>query len=203
MSGESLLERFRALDIDHMAVGLRQDTDDTPCFCTPVGARVVGSLGVDGVHFVQVPALDPEAVFSVTPIPCGEHHVEPVAEDFETFLRLVLACGGASPLEQVSYLDEAGFDQLLVEDRASVDSDRAAALSRIRQALGLEPHPAPYAYIKSLQKGFDYTTIPFSEEYYEVTGEPNPGGVIADDQARSAPLWENVMKLGIDISDET
>lgn len=176
MSAQGMLETFRALDLDHYAVGLGRSPGASPHFCTPVGAEIVGWTGVDGIHFCRIPAVVPELVFVVTPIPCGERHVEPVAEDFETFLRLVLACGGGGLLEQVSWLGEDQFEELLNQERAALSAAQVQALEKIGPAFGLVPHPAPYAYVKSLQTSFDYTTIPFSEEYYEVTGAERPDG---------------------------
>lgn len=204
MSGQDLLERFWALDIDHGSLGLMQRDFGEPYFCTPVGAEILGWTGVDGVHFCRVPAVDPALVFVVTPIPCGEHCVEPVARDIETFFRLLLACGGANLLEGVSYVGEERFRAWLEEDRASMDGARAAALDKLREALALEPCPDPYRAIKSLQNSFDNTTIPFSEEYYEATGEEPPAGRLPrpGDTAGTA-AWAATVKLEADLSEET
>ncbi len=52
-------------------------------------------------------------VFAVSPMPCGEHYVEPIARNFQEFLSLVLFCKGVSPLEQISYIDEGQFSEML------------------------------------------------------------------------------------------
>ncbi len=171
-----LLKRFRALDFPKEAIGLGQSGENTTYFCTPVGAEIIGWLGVDGIHFCLIPAFSPDMVFAISPMPCGPRYVEPVARSFEDFLSLVLFCKDASPLEQICYLEEARFLALLQEEEQSICPEKAAALQALRTGLGLEAQPEAYRYVRQLQAELDYAAIPFLQEYYDTVGEDDRPG---------------------------
>jgi hypothetical protein len=165
-----LYRHFCALPISHEAIGFMQNFNDLHYFCTPLGAEIIGSLGVDGIHFCRIPSLDADMIFAVTPIPCGDRHVEPVARDFQDFLSLLLACKHTSLLEQISYFRQEQFFEMLQSTDETESPDWANALRTLHTDLALMPHPNPYHHVKSLQSAFDHTTIPFSDEYYDLTG---------------------------------
>lgn len=101
MTNNDLFHRFRDLPFSKDAIGLGWSDSDVTYFCTPVGSEAIGWLGVDGIHFCFIPSISSDMVFAVSPMPCGEHHVEPIARSFQEFLSLVLFCKGASPLELI------------------------------------------------------------------------------------------------------
>lgn len=47
-----------------------------------------------------------EMVFACNPESCVDQNVYPLAANFEDFIRLVLACGTANPLEQIVWMDK-------------------------------------------------------------------------------------------------
>ena len=106
MTNNDLFHRFRAFSSSMDALGLGWNGSDVAYFCTPVGAEVIGWVGVDGIHFCFVPSISSSMVFAVSPMPCDEHYVEPIAHNFQEFLSLVLFCKGASPLEQICWMGE-------------------------------------------------------------------------------------------------
>lgn len=113
MTYNNLFDRFRALSFSKEAIGLEWNGSEVRYFCTPVDSEVIGWLGVDGIHFCFIPLISSDMVFAVSPMPCGEHYVEPISRSFQEFLSLVLFCKGASPLEQICFMSEEQFFELL------------------------------------------------------------------------------------------
>ena len=170
MVNNDLFHRFRALTFQKEAIGLEWNDSDMKYFCTPVGAEIIGWLGTDGIHFCFIPLLSSDIVFSVSPMSCGEHYVEPIARNFREFLSLVLFCKDASPLEQICWMDEENFFALLKLEGKNSCLEKDSALNTLREEFGIQAQSNVYQYVKSLQDNFDYLTIPFSEEYYDTLG---------------------------------
>ncbi len=170
MTDNNIFLQFRCLSFPKHAIGLEWSDADVPYFCTPIGAEVIGWSGVDGIHFCFISSVSTDMVFAVSPMPCGKHHVEPIAHSFRDFLSLVLFCNDAGPLEQICYTDEAQFLSLLESEKEAVNPERDAALKILRSEFGVESHSNAYQYVKGLQADFDYSIIPFSEEYYDALG---------------------------------
>ena len=160
-------EEFARLGVPLAPLGLGEP-DGVEYFCTPRGARIIGRAGVDGIHCCFVQGFG-EMVFTVSPMNAGDY-VHPAAANFEDFLRLLLACGGFAAIEQAHAWDEERFRAFLMED--APEGERLAALGELRQKTGLEPMPEPFRYIKELQAGFDYSSIPYSEEFCSRNAEP-------------------------------
>ena len=167
--------RFRTLGIDFSAIGLEQETDPQPYFCTPEGAEWIGSLGCDGVHFVLLPGE--EAVFCVDP-EMGEEgtFVLPVGENFRRFLSYLLFCRNANVLAQIHWMNESQYRELLEEDQKNrwpgceeIRANEQAALEAIRTEFHVEAADA-FAPVKALQSSFDSSILRFSDAYYEVLG---------------------------------
>lgn len=62
--------------------------------------------GMDGIHFCFVRGFG-GVVFSVTPMNLVPNLVHPLANNFEDFLRLLLACGDSAALEQAWMWDKS------------------------------------------------------------------------------------------------
>ncbi len=45
----TIYNKFKKLDIDFSQLGLGQG-DNSPYFCTPKGAKIIGWAGIDGIH---------------------------------------------------------------------------------------------------------------------------------------------------------
>ena len=179
----TLYQKYKKLNIDHSAIGLEQRNDNAPYFCTPKGARVIGWAGVDGIHYCTVRGFD-EMVFAVSSENLPGEYVHPIARSFEDMLSLLLACGSMDAIEQAHMCDEAAFDGYVKENQPG--AAQAAAMAVIREQLGIEPMEHPFAYIKELQAGFDYSQLKFPAEYYKLM-EP----------AREQPLeWKVIYQGG-------
>ena len=82
-------KKYSQINIDSSPIGLELCGNENSCFCTPEGAKIIGSAGVDGIHYCFVRGFG-EMVF-VNPMNSPENHVHPLAKDFRGFLRLLLA----------------------------------------------------------------------------------------------------------------
>ena len=166
-------ERFRALNLDTAPLGFEQGSEEGGYFCTPVGAKVFGWAGVDGIHFCFIEGFG-DMVFSVSLDNLPGDYVHPLARSFEDFLRLLLACGDTAALEQAWMWNRGEFDAFL--ESYPPDGDQRIVLDALAERLKLAPMEDPFAYLKEVQAGFDDRSIPYSEEYYDnyVPEEPQP-----------------------------
>lgn len=164
-------QKYEALNLDGAWINLEKGAANGGYFCTPRGARVIG--WENGIHYCFIRGYG-EMVFAVNPESCVEENVYPLAADFRDFLRLLLACGTTTAIEQIVWWDEARFLKFLEEDETP--PERAAVLRRIQDAFSLEPMERPFQYVKALQADFDRSRLRYTDEYYEVTGRARPDG---------------------------
>lgn len=156
----ALYEKFRGLNLDFSRLGLERGDARGGYFCTPVGAEVIGWEGVDGIHYCFIEGFE-EMVFAVNPSALPGEYVHPLARSFEDFLRLLIACGSTAAAEQAHQWDREQFDAFVA------DNPPAPEIGALRDKLSLTPMDDPYGYIREVQACFDYSKIPFSDEYYE------------------------------------
>ena len=161
-------EKFKRLPIDHSAVGLEQRDSDVTYYCTPQDAHIIGWAGVDGIHYCTIPAFG-EMIFAVSPMNFGDC-VHPIARNFEDLLRLLLFCADMAALEQCYAWDEEQFKAFLVD--CPMTEQQKAVLDVVQKEFGMEPMEDAFAYVKRLQKEFDLTKIPYTEEYYDTDMNP-------------------------------
>jgi len=166
-----LFERFQQLDIDFEAIGLMQSREPITYFCTPAGAEILGWAGVDGIHYCRIKTFG-ETVFAISPSNLVGEHMHPIARDFGELLSLLLACGSMDAIEQAWCMNRERFDAYLAENPPAKSA--TAAFETIQRELSIIPAKDPYQQIRSLQNRFDYSRIPFTEEYYETIGEDVP-----------------------------
>lgn len=162
----TLYEKFLRLHLDLTPLGLLPPEDAEFYFCTPRGAHILGRAGVDGIHYCFVRGFG-EMVFAVNPTNAPGDYVHPIARSFADLMRLLLACGGLDAAEQAHlWQNETAFRRYLSENPP--DAGQRALLQRLQEALDLTPMDAPFAYIRNLQRTFDYNSIPYRPEYYEL-----------------------------------
>ena len=176
----STYQEFRELNIDHAAIGLGQNISDVDYFCTPVGAKLIGEAGVDGIHYCFIKGFA-EMVFAISPSGLPGENVHPIAKNFEDLLRLLLACGSMDAIEQTYMWDEELFEQYIMDNKP--DEKQRAVMNIRNEEFQIAPMEQPFFYIKDLQASFDYGNLRFSEEYYELL--PNVG-----DSEIAAPEWK-------------
>lgn len=161
---------FRFHKIDLSPLGLQPPSKDfTPYFCTPKNAVPIGSLGVDGIHFVFVRGHG-ETVFIITPM--GDYpYFFPIARNFEHFLRLLIAVKDCNVMEYMRSFSEEDLLKYQAENPPTEEAEKTI-LSLI--SLGLDPLPSPCTYVSDLNGSFDFSSVRFSGEYYDITGESEP-----------------------------
>lgn len=104
--------------------------------------------GMDGIHFCFVRGFG-GVVFSVTPMNLVPNLVHPLANNFEDFLRLLLACGDSAALEQAWMWDKSQFEAFLQNNPPT--QDQQGTLSELAEKTKLTSMKQPWAYIKELQ----------------------------------------------------
>lgn len=160
----SLYEQYRNLDADLSQIALAPHDGREGYFCTPLGAGIIGWAGVDGIHACFAHGTE-GPVLAVNPAGAPGENVHVLAEDFEDFLRVVLACG-FDAAEQAWMMSRSEFDSCCEACRPT-DAQRAV-LDAIADRLRLTPMEDPYGYIRDLQSRFDYGSLSYAEEYQEL-----------------------------------
>lgn len=187
----ALYEKYKKLNIDGSRIGLERGSEIGGYFCTPKGARVIG--WDNGIHYCFIRGYG-EMVFAVNPETGADKYVYPLAESFENFLRLILACGHTAPMEQIIMWTEEQFKEFLTSDYNAFMQGQQEVLDTITEKLKLEPMVAPYQYVKELQVKFDDSKIKFTDEYYDVLGLELPKG-----RSRKQPeyQYEQVVEITV------
>ncbi len=158
-------QKFRKLKIDFAAIGLELTGTEEKYFCTPKGARIIASAGVDGIHYCFVRGQG-EMVFAVSPMNETGRNVFPIARTFEDLLGLLMACGSMDAIEQAWHWDEEQFDEYLAAYPAK--SEALAVFDVLQDKLGITPMENPYEYLCKLQRSYNYGELNFQKEYYDL-----------------------------------
>lgn len=156
---------YKDKEFDLTAFGLDRCSNAYTYFCTPVGADIFAAPGVDGIHYCMIKGFG-ELIFAISPSNGVGEFVHPVARNFDDFLRLLLVCDGDAAIEQCWQWSQEQFDKFMGEQEILPATKQAA--ERLMEQTGLEPMELPYKYIRDLQKSFNYKSISFSEEYYDI-----------------------------------
>ena len=152
-----LFEKYRALNLDGSLIALAYAEMEQPYFCYPQNAKTIGFEGC--ILYCFLPEY-PGMVFAANPA------------SFADFMRLILACGSANPVEQIAWMDQAQFKQHLKREKEAQTLEQKALLSFLARALELTPMAHPFEYVKALQADFDGSKIQYRDAYYDVLGIP-------------------------------
>ena len=159
---------FLKKNIDISVLGFNVKGEFYPYYCTPENSKILGFSGVDGIHYCTVRNFG-ETIFAVSPMNFGAC-VHPIAQNFEDLLRLLLKAGDMAILEQCYAWDREQFEASCSD--LSLTSEHNKALNALKTEYKLSPITDPYGYIKKLQAGFDYSAIPYTDDYYDVDMNP-------------------------------
>lgn len=105
---KTIYEKYMASPIDKELLCLEHGEITEPYFCYPVNAEPIGFEGC--ILYCFLPEYG-EMVFACDPESCADRNVYPLAKNFEDFLRLILACGTADPVEQIVWMDKRKFEE--------------------------------------------------------------------------------------------
>lgn len=179
-------QKYKALNINKSYISLEEGSETADYFCTPIGAKVIG--WENGIHYCFIDGLD-EMVFAVNPGGAvnengDDLHVYALAENFEIFLKIILACSCANHVEQIIRFTKDEFERFIKNDLSDDENFRnqqQKVLNTIKNELSLTVLDNPFEYVKALQKDFDYCNIQFTNEYYDTLELERPDGTTADD----------------------
>ena len=190
------LKQYLNSELDLSVLGLNRGSEEGEYFCTPLGARVIGWAGVDGIHYCTIEGQG-ETIFAVSPMNFGDY-IHPIAESYEVLLRMLLSCHSMDAMEQCYALVKDQFDAFLIDYPATPEI--RACQDQIRDVFRLEPMGDVFGYIKQLQDNYDLSGIRYSEEYYETLGIEPP--VFEEEQWKvtfEGGFWSNEGTSGKEI----
>lgn len=159
--------QFKELNLNSSLISLESTENLYSYWCYPVNAVPIGLEG--SILFCFIEGYG-DMVFASNPETCVDTNVYPLAKSFTDFLRLILACGSANPVEQISWMTKEKFDEHVAKEKEKQTQDHKELLSRIAEEFKLTPMENPFSYVKGLQKDFDGSKIEYPEEYYEILG---------------------------------
>ena len=160
-------EKFKALKIKTDSIGLESTENLYQYWCYPVNTTPIGLEGC--ILYCFIDGYD-EMVFASNPETCVDTNVYPLSKNFDDFLRLILACGSANPVEQIGWMTKEKFDEHLFNESQSQTEEQRKVLQIIKEEFNLLPMEDPFSYVKGIQKDFDGSKIEYSDEYYEILG---------------------------------
>lgn len=170
-----LLEKFFEMFPTTYEFGFfrRKNDNRDRYFCTPVNAEIIGWTGVDGIHICFISAVDPDMVFVVNP-ENSNSYVYPIAQNFEDFLSLLLFLGEFSPMEQpICYVKNPEFHQskqtfleFTSKGKAEMSKEHKRELEMLQDQFQLNPKVNAYNYLYDLQQTFNYSLIPFTDDFF-------------------------------------
>ena len=170
----TIYEKYCQLNIDGRWINLEKTEENTEYFCTPIGANIIGWEN-GGIHYCFIDGYG-EMVFAANPESCVDKYVYPLAMNFEDFLRLILACGSTTAVEQIIMWDKEQFEKFLHSEDNPIVPEQREILNRIQSELNIIPMENPFEYVKAVQVQFDDRKIKFSNEYYDTLGIERPDG---------------------------
>lgn len=166
-------EKYCQLNIDTHWIGLEKSDLGMEYFCTPQNATVIGWENC--IHYCFIKGYR-DMVFAVNPETCVDKYVYPLAMNFKDFLRLILACGSTTAVEQIIGWSKEQFEAFLMSDDNKMFPEQQAVLEELKNALKLQPMEQPYEYVKAVQAQWDESKIKFTNEYYDTLGLERPDG---------------------------
>lgn len=168
---ECTFQNYLDLKVNGALISLESTEHMYPYWCYPLNARPIGLEGC--ILYCFIDGYD-EMVFACNPETCVDTNVYPLARDFMDFMRLILACGSANPVEQIGWMSKTKFEEHLEAEASLRTKEQNDVLERLEAAFELPPMDRPYEYVKELQEGFDGSRIRYSDEYYDVLGIERP-----------------------------
>ena len=160
-------ENFKNLNLDTSSVALESTEYLYPYWCYPLNSKPIGLEGCILYCFIDGYG---EMVFASNPESCADSNVYPLANSFEDFMRLIVACGSANPVEQIVWMSKQRFEEHLRTEKSVQTKEQEKVLEQLKTAFELTAMEKPYEYVKNIQKDFDDSKIKYSDEYYDIKG---------------------------------
>lgn len=175
----TMYEKYCRLAINGRWIGLEKSDMNIEYFCTPVDARIIG--WENNIHYCFIRGYR-DMVFAVNPETCVDRYVYPLAMNFKDFLRLILACGSTTAVEQIIGWSKEQFENFVVSEENAIRPEQQTVLNEVKTSLKLTPMDAPFEYVKSVQEQFNHCQckIRYSNVYYDTLGLERPDGTEND-----------------------
>ena len=164
---ECTYQNYLSLNINGNLISLESTEHLYPYWCYPTNSKPIGLEGCILYCFIE--GYD-EMVFASNPETCVDTNVYPLAKNFKDFIRLILACGSANPVEQISWMSKEKFEEHVNNEIKLQTNEHKQILQLLKEEFNLTPIKNPYEYVKQLQANFDNSKIEYSDEYYEILG---------------------------------
>lgn len=164
---DTLFEKYKTLNINSTLISLEWADNYTDYFCYPLNAKAIGFEGC--IMYCFIDGYD-DMVFASNPESCADINVYPLAKNFEDFIRLILACGSANPVEQVIWMSKEKFEEHLKSEKALFSEEQRLILRKLKKEFNVLPMENPFEYVKEIQNDFDGSKIQYSDEYYDILG---------------------------------
>ncbi len=161
-------KEFLKNEVDLAPLGIERRGNHVAYFCTPKGADIFGSAGVDGIHFCFIKGFG-EMVFAISPENDIGNYVHPIARNFEDLLSLLVSTGDIAAAEQTWMWNKKAFYRFLQDNLPTNEQEQI--MLKLERELSIPFMEEPFDYIKKLQSEFDYSKIEFTDEYYDVVGD--------------------------------
>ena len=141
-----MYEKYCHLKIDGRWIGLEKSNLCAEYFCTPIDANIIG--WENNIHYCFIKGYR-DMVFAVNPDPSVEKYVYPLAINFKDFLRLILACGSTTAVEQIIGWSKEQFENFVINEDNTKHPEQEKVLEEIKAVLKLKVMENPYEYVKS------------------------------------------------------
>lgn len=73
-------------------------------------------------------------------------------------------------MEQIILWEKEQLEEFLLSSDNEVHPEQEEVLTKIKNELELDAMEQPFEYVKSVQANFDYESIAFTDEYYDLLG---------------------------------
>lgn len=160
-------ENFANLNLDTSSIALDSTEYLYPYWCYPLNSKPIGLEGSILYCFIDGYG---EMVFASNPESCADSNVYPLANSFEDFMRLVVTCGSANPVEQIVWMSQQKFEQYIATEKAVQSDDQKEVLKKLKAVFEPTNMENPYRYVKEIQQNFDDSLIEYGDEYYDLKG---------------------------------
>lgn len=164
---ECTFENYLGLQLKGELISLESVDNLFPYWCYPTNSKPIGLEGCILYCFIEGYG---DMVFASNPETCVDTNVYPLARSFKDFMRLILACGSANPVEQIGWMNKSKFDEHLANETSCRTDEHKAMLEKIASSFDLTPMENPFEYVKELQENFDGSKIEYSDEYHDILG---------------------------------
>lgn len=192
---------FHKKNINLEPLGVNRSSARTRSFCASRDISVIGVAGDSGVQYCFARNFD-EAVFQIDPKAGRGEYAHVIARDFKDFLRLLLACGNSSALNEAWRVERGEFEKL----RSLPDSGTLEAFA----GLNVTPMEDPFGYINMLQDEINLKELGFPAAYslsdeddgFSTSWQVYFGRGFYEAGGRSQPCRENSFGTGFALGGE-